>query len=258
MSTNHRATGPGRPGQGPPGLVIFDCDGVLVDTEPTTLRVMTEWIRVCGLEVTREEVTARYKGTDIAVIEADVVRRLGSPLDPAFGDFTEGYRSRMFAAFEAGVEPVRGAVAVLDALNDAGVPWCVASNGPREKMAVSLKAAGLARYFGDEGKGVADSPERSRRVYSAYDINEWKPEPGLFLHACRAMGGSVETSVVIEDSTSGIVAAKAGGFRCIGVAEITAAGELRDAGADEVIGSMTELPPLLDLTPDPAAPEPRA
>lgn len=238
-----------------PALVIFDCDGVLVDTEPITLRVMTGWVNACGVDLTIEEVTRLYKGTDIKVIEADVEKRLGRPVDPALGGFAEEYRSRMFAEFENGIDPVRGAAEALDTLARAGIPWCVASNAPRSKMAVSLKAAGLGRFFADEGPKIAEAPEKSARVFSAYDIEKWKPEPDLFMHACREMtgrgGGEVATSVVIEDSKSGVIAAKAGGFRCVGIAEITPADELLAAGADVTLGSMTELPGVLGL---PAAP----
>lgn len=247
MPAGPRTTPSGHSSLETPELVIFDCDGVLVDTEPITLRVMTGWVNACGANLSIEEVTRLYKGTDIKAIEADVVERLGRPIDPNLGDFASGYRDRMFAEFDKGIDPVRGAVGVLDALAHAGIPWCVASNAPRTKMAVSLKSAGLARFFADEGDEIAAAPEKSARVFSAYDIEKWKPEPDLFLHACRSVAGDVRTSVVIEDSKSGVIAAKAGGFRCVGIAEITPADELLDAGADVAVASMADLPGVLGL-----------
>lgn len=218
---------------GRPSLVIFDCDGVLVDTEPVTLRAMREWVAEQGLPLTDAEVAERFKGVELAEIRRQVEAAVGRVLD----GFEEGYRERMFAGFEAGVPEIPGAGDLLDRLRAAGIPLCVASNGPRAKMAVSLRASGLeARLGGLEG-GL---------VFSAYDIGVFKPAPGLFLHAAEAMGGhEPRRCVVIEDSTSGVAAAKAAGMRCIAYADITPAGVLRAAGADEVVTSLAEVPALL-------------
>ncbi len=218
-----------------PGLVIFDCDGVLVDTEPVTLRVLTEWIGSVGLKITVEEVTTRFKGRDIAVIQAEVEEAIGRGVP----DFVEGYRTNMFRAFEAGIGPVEGAIATLDALDAAGIPWCVASNGPRSKMKASLSSAGLLQRVG----GLEVTPDA--RVFSAYDIEKWKPEPDLFLHAAEKMGVSPERSVVVEDSVSGVEAATRAGMRCIAFADLTPAAELR--GATVVVESMGAVAGVLGL-----------
>jgi HAD superfamily hydrolase (TIGR01509 family) len=218
-----------------PGLVIFDCDGVLVDTEPVTLRVLTEWICSLGLKITVEEVTTRFKGRDISLIKAEVEEQIGREVP----EFVEGYRSNMFQAFEVGIAPIEGAVATLDALDAAGIPWCVASNGPRSKMKVSLSSAGLLERVGGL-EVTADA-----RVFSAYDIEKWKPEPDLFLYAAEKMGVSPDRSVVVEDSTSGVEAATRAGMRCVAYADITPAAEL--AGATVVVGSMGDVAGVLGL-----------
>ncbi len=218
-----------------PGLVIFDCDGVLVDTEPVTLRVLTEWIGSLGLKITVEEVTTRFKGRDISLIKAEVEEQIGREVP----EFVEGYRSNMFQAFEVGIAPIEGAVATLDALDAAGIPWCVASNGPRSKMKASLSSAGLLERVG----GLEVTPDA--RVFSAYDIEKWKPEPDLFLYAAEKMGVSPDRSVVVEDSTSGVEAATRAGMRCVAYADITPASEL--AGATVIVESMGDVAGVLGL-----------
>lgn len=218
-----------------PGLVIFDCDGVLVDTEPVTLRVLTEWIGSVGLKITVEEATTRFKGRDISLIKAEVEEEIGREVP----DFVEGYRSNMFRAFEAGIGPVGGAIATLDALDNAGIPWCVASNGPRSKMRASLGSAGLLERVG----GLEVGPDA--RVFSAYDIEKWKPEPDLFLYAAEKMGVGPERSVVVEDSVSGVEAATRAGMRCVAYADLTPAAEL--SGATVLVESMGDVAGVLGL-----------
>jgi HAD superfamily hydrolase (TIGR01509 family) len=156
-------------------------------------------------------------------------------------DFVDGYRSRMFRAFEAGVEPIPGARATLEALDRASVRWCVASNGPHSKMRASLSAASLLDLTGElEVDGT--------RVFSAYDVNRWKPEPELFLHAASSMRAAPGASVVVEDSTSGVEAAVRAGIPCVAYADLTSAEDLSAAGAAVVVRSMGDVPAVLGLS----------
>jgi len=213
-------------------LVIFDCDGVLVDTEPVTNRLLAECLTEIGWSVTTEESIERFKGLDLHIIQAEAEEVVGRPLP----DLLPTYRARMFETFEREpVDVIEGAIELLDALDDLGTPRrCVASNGPMKKMHASLAGAGLIDRFHHEGEA---------RIYSAYDVGVWKPEPGLFLHAAEQMGTRPEDAIVIEDSESGVVAAVRAGMRVAALAGLTPAPRLADAGATWVITSLGELLP---------------
>jgi len=216
-----------------PDLVIFDCDGVLVDTEPITLRVMREWLAEHGLPLDDKTVATRFKGVFITAIRRAVEEELGRPIP----GFVEGYRERMFGAFLKGVDPIPGAVETLDALDAAGIACCVGSNGPHSKMDASLEAAGLDTRFRRGGS----------RIFSADDVANPKPAPDLFVYAAGAMAAHPRRCVVIEDSPSGVEAARAAGMACIAYADITPAEVLAEAKPDAVTESMAEVPMLLGL-----------
>ncbi|GJM19594.1 MAG: hydrolase [Phycisphaeraceae bacterium] len=215
-------------------LVIFDCDGVLVDSERVTTRLLAEVITEFGLPTTVEDAIARYKGTDLSVIVEHVGAQLGRPAD----ELVEIYRGRMYAELGAACDACPGAPEALDAVEAAGLGWCVASNGPRKKIETTLRSSGLTNRVDPA------------RVFSAYEVGVWKPEPGLFLAAAESLGASPERCVVVEDSRSGVVAGKAAGMRVIAYADITPAADLLDAGADAVIASMHELATALGIQTD--------
>jgi len=215
-------------------LVIFDCDGVLVDTEPLTTRLVAEVVTEAGWAIDQAYAIEHFKGRPLDYLCDEVGARIGRPCP----ELAEVYRQRMYRAMESGeIGPVDGAVELLDALAALASPpaMCVASNGPRRKMAISLTSAGLADRFGG-----LESP----LIFSAYDIEVWKPDPGLFLHAARTLGVEASRCVVLEDSESGIEASHAAGMRVIGVAGLTPAASLRGLGADLVVESLRELLPL--------------
>lgn len=232
------------PGMERPGLVIFDCDGVLVDTEPVVQRVLAEFITAQGWPMTVEESTLTLKGTHIVQIQRRAEARIGRELP----DFVEGYRASMFRAFAAGVPEIPGAGAVLDALDAAGVPSCVGSNGPHVKMEVTLKSAGLMDRLGGVGGG---------RIFSADDVAEPKPSPLLFLLAAERMGFDPARCVVVDDSTQGVLAAVNAGMRIIGYEDLTPAASLMRAGAERVMTRLDELPALLGLPAISVAPRAR-
>ena len=128
---------------------------------------------------------------------------------------------------------IEGALELLDALDEAGThKRCVASNGPMNKMQASLTSAGLIDRFHHEGEA---------RIYSAYDVGVWKPEPGLVLHAAERMGAKPSEAIVIEDSVSGVEAALRADMRVIALAGLTPAADLARAGATRVISSLREI-----------------
>lgn len=224
-----------------PGLVIFDCDGVLVDTEPVVQRVLADWLTRHGWPMTPEQSAKTIKGSHIADIQRRAEQRLGRELP----GFIEGYRRAMFEAFEAGIPEIPGAKAVLERLAGLGVPFCVASNGPHVKMEASLGSAGLLDLVGGMGGG---------RIFSADDVGEPKPSPRLFLHAAERMGHRPASCVVVDDSVQGVLAALDAGMRIIGYKDLTPAAELLDAGAERVLAGLDELPACLGFDPSPAGP----
>lgn len=206
-------------------LVIFDCDGVLVDSEPLANRVMTESLRSLGLEIDYEEVCRTFLGLSMARCVEIIEERLGRPLPEGFVDRLQ---ARTFEAFRGGLRPVEG---VSRALGRIDVPVCVASSGEHEKMRLTLGLTGLLDRF--EG-----------RIFSATEVQRGKPHPDLFLHAARSLGARPDRCVVVEDSPPGVLAARAAGMAALGYAGGDGGEGLAAAGA-RLFHSMAELPELL-------------
>jgi HAD superfamily hydrolase (TIGR01509 family) len=175
------------------GGVIFDCDGTLVDSEPITLASMVEQAREIDPLARFDDLLPVMKGRSIMANMASISERLGRALPPDFEDLA---RARMARAFREHLLPLPGA---LDLLRSLHLPYCVASNGPRHKMEVTLAVTGLLPWL--EG-----------RIFSAYEVGSYKPEPGLFLHAAQAMGVAPARCAVVEDSHVGIEAGLAAGM----------------------------------------------
>ena len=213
-----------------PGLVIFDCDGVLVDSEPISERVSLEMIAEQGVALPLEEMSARYLGTSDADMVRDIERRLGITFPEGFVDEMQ---ARKLVAFRAGVRPMDGVAGAVGAIASAGVPLCVASSGPRDATRVKLESAGLLGPFGGH-------------LFSAYDVLRGKPHPDVFLYAAAQMGVAPERCVVVEDSLPGVQGAVAAGMRVLGYAPEGDGAALRDAGA-EAFEDMADLPGLLGL-----------
>jgi HAD superfamily hydrolase (TIGR01509 family) len=208
-----------------PDLVIFDCDGVLVDSEPVVIGVLADWMRQLGIQITDERCMREFVGLTQKATAALIARHLGSTVPP--GGF-DSLTLAVDAALERQTRPVPGVIAILDRLT---VPYCVATNGRPEKAALTLKASGLARYFDD-------------RVFTAADVARGKPAPDLFLWAAACMGVDPTRCVVVEDSPTGVEAARAAGMRVFGYVPD---GAQPLAGADGEFASMTRLPALLGL-----------
>jgi HAD superfamily hydrolase (TIGR01509 family) len=177
--------------------VIFDLDGVLVDSEPIANRVLVERLQRAGISLSESEVLRRFVGRTRDQCIALAAEMAGRPL-PA--RFAEDWDAALFEALRKELKPVAGAADMLRRLQ---VPCCIASNGMLPRMRVALEAAGLLSFF--EG-----------RLFSATQVARPKPAPDLFLHAAGAMNVPPAASVVVEDTPIGVKAASAAGMRAFG------------------------------------------
>jgi HAD superfamily hydrolase (TIGR01509 family) len=212
------------------GLVIFDCDGVLVDSEPISMRALTQAITDVGVAMTAAEVNAAYAGGTLEAIERDVSLRRGAAVPPGWID--DFYAARA-EAFVRELSPVDGARETVEAVQRLGWEICIASQARVVKMDQTLALTGLADLFPPE------------RVFSATMVRRPKPSPDVFLHAARACGWEPSDCIVVEDSESGVRGARAAGMRVLGyVARDRLEDEamtLSAAGA-EIVRDMREVP----------------
>ena len=211
----------------PPTLVIFDCDGVLVDSELPANRTFRLMLAEQGLELSLAETVGLLKGLSLPACGALLKERFGLVLPD---DFFERLQQRTYQAFQDELNAVPG---VQDAVEGLALPFCVASSGAIEKMHFTLGLTGLLELFRD-------------RMFSAEQVARGKPFPDLFLHAAAQMGHSPDACVVIEDSLPGVKAAQAAGMNVLGFAgtELADADELGAAGAT-VFSDMRDLAALL-------------
>ncbi|MCF6407855.1 HAD-IA family hydrolase [Chitinophaga filiformis] len=212
-----------------PGCIIFDCDGVLVDSEVIGVKVLLDMASEYGVTMDLQEAVEEFSGIRLKEGIKMLQQKASSPFPE---DFEQAFRARSYEIFKTEMRPVNGIKEILDSLT---IPFCVASSGPVEKMKLNLTVTGLISYF-----------EEGNRIFSGYEINSWKPDPGIFLHAANVMGFSPAECVVIEDSKAGVIAAHRGGFRVFGYAKPFNGEELRKEGAT-VFYAMKELPSLLAL-----------
>lgn len=207
-------------------LVIFDCDGVLVDSERVTNLVFAELLGELGLHYTLEGMFEHFVGSSMPQCLEKIEAELGRPV-PA--DFVATYQKRRNIALERDLKPVPGIVAALDAIN---LPTCVASSGAHDKMRLTLGLTGLWPRF--EG-----------RIFSVTDVEKPKPAPDVFLHAAKTLGFAPAACVVVEDSPTGVKAAIAAGMTVLGYSAMMSADRLRAAGAHHCFGDMAALPGLI-------------
>jgi len=207
-------------------LVIFDCDGVLVDSEPTSNTILAKALTEAGLPYTQAESMRDFMGRAWEDSLADIERKLDRP---APAGFTEGFRERRDSAFREGIEPIPG---VREAIERISAARCVASSGLPEKIRLTLGLTGLLDLF--EG-----------RIFSAAEVERGKPAPDLFLHAARSMGHEPGHCAVVEDTPVGIQAARAGGMTALAYVDNAPRGALEAAGAHRTFSDMRDLPALL-------------
>jgi HAD superfamily hydrolase (TIGR01509 family) len=207
-------------------LVIFDCDGVLVDSENLSNRVLAEMLSEEGGRLSTLEARAIFQGMRLDEVRLAAERIVGHSLP---GDWITGYERRRSSVFEAELEPIAGAAETVRALRDAGIETCVASQGKLEKTALSLELTGLAELFATQAR------------FSAHTVERGKPAPDLFLHAAASIGFEPAACLVVEDTPSGVLAATRARMRVVGYAADADAGALREAGAELTIDAMPEL-----------------
>jgi HAD superfamily hydrolase (TIGR01509 family) len=213
-------------------LTIFDCDGVLIDSEPLTVRLEIELLAEAGIAITADEIGERYCGISMKAMLADLEVRHGCGLGDAFA---AEHAARLAALCEAELCAMPGIEAVLDGLSGK---ICVASSSGPQRLRHTLGLVGLYERF-------------APHVFSATAVERGKPAPDLFLHAARQMTADPARCVVIEDSVPGVVAAVAAGMSVVG---FTGGGHcgaghadrLHAAGATVVVAAMPDLPPALD------------
>ncbi|MBF9231817.1 HAD family hydrolase [Microvirga alba] len=207
-------------------LLIFDCDGVLVDSEALACQIDAEILSGLGISYTADEIARDFVGISLKDMIARIETERRCKLPEDFGALVE---RNLFARFETDLQPISG---IRDAILGLALPRCVASSSLPERIALSLRLTGLSDLFED--------------VFSSSEVKRGKPAPDLFLHAAARMSAHPDACIVIEDSLAGVSGARTAGMRVIG---FTGGGHcsaghgerLREAGAHEVIGHMREL-----------------
>ncbi len=212
----------------PLALVIFDCDGVLVDSEGPSNRVVAEAITALGWPMTTAESCRRFVGFRLSDIPPVVEAHTGHPVPP---DWIDGVRHRMIAVLSGELEAMPGAHDAMAAVTALGLPYRVASNSSHEEMAAKFARTAMTALVAD-------------RLHSARDVARGKPAPDVFLHAAAAQGVPPAACLVIEDSVPGALAARAAGMACVGLAPNGDDPALRAAGATLIHG-FAELPAIL-------------
>jgi HAD superfamily hydrolase (TIGR01509 family) len=211
-------------------LVIFDCDGVLVDSEGISNDVLARLLSAQGLSTTLAQARRAYQGLLLGEVVASAEAKLGRTLPEGW---LERYERERAAEFRRSLEAVPGAAAAVRHAIAAGMAVCVASQGKLEKTRLSLELSGLADLFAQEA------------LFSAELVARGKPHPDLFLHAAREMGAEPSRCAVVEDTPSGVIAAVSAGMRAIGYAADSDEAALRAAGA-EIVHSLDALAGLLE------------
>jgi HAD superfamily hydrolase (TIGR01509 family) len=214
-----------------PSLVIFDCDGVLIDSEVIACRIDAECLTEAGFPTTTEDVLENSVGVASAIYFARLETKLGKRLP---GNFWQTVQARIAAEFERELRPIAGVADLLPAL---GVKVCVASSSHPERLRHTLGLTGLWAHF-------------DPHVFSATMVRNGKPAPDLFLYTAAKMGAAPRDCVVVEDSNAGVAAGVAAGMRVLGFTGGSHCSpdhgkRLRDAGAAVVFDDMRQLPGLL-------------
>jgi HAD superfamily hydrolase (TIGR01509 family) len=207
-------------------LVIFDCDGVVVDSERIVHDVFGRFIRSLGVQMSDAQMQERFLGLRLTECIEILEGLTGRP--PPAGAI-ERYLAERDRVLREQVQPVAG---VREVLAELTIPYCIASSGDHAKMRMTLGATGLAPLF--EG-----------RIFSATEVPRGKPAPDVFLYAAARMAAAPARSVVVEDSVNGVIAGCAAGMTVLGYAALTPAEKLSAAGAAHVFAAMRELPALL-------------
>jgi HAD superfamily hydrolase (TIGR01509 family) len=207
-------------------LVIFDCDGVLVDSEPITNRIFAQMLNEFGIAISLEDMFERFVGRSMAQCLEIVTKMLGRPVPP---HFVEEYHTRSASALRSELKAVPDIETVLAAMR---MPYCVASSGSHEKMQITLGVTGLL-------------PQFSGKMYSVTEVAQSKPFPDVFLYAARQQGVAPAQCAVIEDTPTGVRAGVAAGMTVFGYCALTPKQRLIEAGAHHTFERMRDLPSMI-------------
>ncbi len=210
-------------------LVIFDCDGVLVDSEPITNRIFLEMLQGYGLAIPHEEFVSKYVGSGMSVVKSLLYTDHQFTLPD---DFFKTFNTRSLQALQRDLKAVKNVEEAIDALN---VPYCLASNSSPEKVRLMLNKTQMLSRF--EGK-----------IFTASMVAAPKPAPDIYVHAARENGVSKENVLVIEDTHIGVTAAVAAGMQVFGYTGTFPGEKLINAGASQTFNDMKELKDLIEQT----------
>ena len=205
--------------------IIFDCDGVLVDSEPIASQIMVDMANELGANIDLDYALRTFKGTSIHRCQEHIAELANRELP---SDFMPRFRERSFESFKKNIQTVEG---ITEVVKNLKLPFCVASSGPENKIRLNLQLTGLLPYF--EG-----------HIFSSFTIEKWKPDPGVFLWAAETMGFKPHECLVIEDSLSGVQAAENGGFDVFGFTAHDYNNELEGV-ATLTFNKMSDLPKLI-------------
>ena len=205
-----------------PKLIIFDCDGVLVDTEAISTRVLAEEARKHGVNISNQEALEVFAGTNLAFV-VDFLEKKSNQKLPE--NFTATYRKQSREEYKKHLLPIPY---IHDVVKKLTIPFCVASNAPLLKVEFNLKLTELFPFF--EGN-----------MFSAYEVNAWKPDPTLFLIAAKTMGFQPEDCLVVEDSPSGVRAAVAANMKVLGYATEKKKADILQSHGAIIISDMREI-----------------
>lgn len=218
-----------------PGLVIFDCDGVLVDTETLANRRLSSWLTEAGFAITYEDCRRTFCGRSMKSVQEEV-----EASGVILGDFVNRWYRELPGLFDEGLEAVPHVETAVLALKAAGIPWCVASSANVEKMHITLGKTGLLPHF-------------ESVLFSASMVERGKPFPDLFLHAAGTMGYAPQECVVVEDAVPGVKAARAAGMRVFGYhGDPQSDRDGLEAAGAVLFDDMRRLPALLGLPDQPS------
>lgn len=215
----------------PPGLVIFDCDGVLVDSERLGNQRLAQVLTEGGFPISYEDCRRTFVGKPMAAVQAHV-EATGVSLG---ADFVQRWNDGLPDVFGVGLDPIAHVREAVERIARAGIPYCVASSGQLGKMRLTLGLTGLLPLF-------------EHALFSVSMVARGKPFPDLFLHAAQVMGHPPDRCVVIEDSVAGVTAARAAGMHALAYAgDPEAEHEALAAAGGELFVDMRDLPRLIGL-----------
>ncbi|MDG1954462.1 MAG: HAD family hydrolase [Polaribacter sp.] len=205
--------------------IIFDCDGVLVDSEGISNRILVEMANSVGAKIELKYALENFAGKSLKSVFEHIEKLIEKKVPDSF---EKEYRKKTFKAFKTELKPIRG---IHNLLNEISVQYCVASSGPTKKIRLNLTTTKLIEKF-------------ENKIFSSYEIGSWKPNPEIFEYAAEKMGFKPNECVVIEDSMAGIIAARKGGFDVFGFTNEENKKDFENEGA-KVFFEMGELNELL-------------